>query len=65
MTVTAEGVRTPADLEYLRKMNCEYVQGPFCGAPLPAAAAEAILRRGVEATPARDGDLESFSAGSA
>ncbi|MFW6027426.1 MAG: EAL domain-containing protein [bacterium] len=65
MTVTVEGVRHASDLERLRTMGCDYVQGPFCGQPLPAAAAEAVLRRGGAKGAEETGKPGSFSAGSA
>jgi EAL domain-containing protein (putative c-di-GMP-specific phosphodiesterase class I) len=49
MTVAAEGVREPQDLERLRALNCDFVQGPFCGPPLAAASAGDVLRRGAVA----------------
>ncbi len=43
LTVIAEGVETDAQLQYLRKQECELVQGYFLSKPLPAAGFEAFL----------------------
>jgi EAL domain-containing protein (putative c-di-GMP-specific phosphodiesterase class I) len=34
--VTAEGVETKDQLEFLKQMNCKYVQGYYFSKPLPA-----------------------------
>jgi diguanylate cyclase (GGDEF)-like protein/PAS domain S-box-containing protein len=48
MTATAEGVETGAQLERLREMGCEQVQGFFCGRPMTAEAVlEALADRSV------------------
>ena len=44
LTVTAEGVEKEAQLELLRKFNCDYIQGYLWGRPLSAAAAETLLQ---------------------
>ncbi|MFP3942494.1 MAG: putative bifunctional diguanylate cyclase/phosphodiesterase [Alphaproteobacteria bacterium] len=64
MTVTAEGVRTASDLERLRSLGCDYVQGPLCGRPLPATSAGAVLQRD-ESSGGKEEDAKPFSAGSA
>ncbi len=46
MDVIAEGVETPEQLERLRVLECEYVQGFLFSEPLDAEAATALLRRG-------------------
>jgi diguanylate cyclase (GGDEF)-like protein/PAS domain S-box-containing protein len=37
--VVAEGVETEAQLEFLRREGCDYIQGYFIGRPVPAAEA--------------------------
>jgi diguanylate cyclase (GGDEF)-like protein len=44
MDIVAEGVETADQLAKLRSLNCEYGQGYFFSRPLPAEAAEGILR---------------------
>jgi len=48
LTVLAEGVETPAQMEALRAMGCHEVQGYLFSKPLPPAALEAYLRRCAE-----------------
>ena len=43
LTVIAEGVETDAQLQCLRKQECDLVQGYFLSKPLPAAGFEAFL----------------------
>ena len=45
MTVVAEGVETPAQLEYLRERGCEEGQGYLFGKPIPAAEFVELARR--------------------
>lgn len=45
ITVVAEGVETPQQLEQLRRFGCHEVQGYLVSHPLPAAEVEALLRR--------------------
>jgi diguanylate cyclase (GGDEF)-like protein len=42
ITVTAEGIETQAQLDYIRKVNCEYAQGYHFSKPLNAEAVEAM-----------------------
>ena len=44
MDVVAEGVETEAHADSLRSLHCEYAQGFLYAAPLPAKAAEEMLR---------------------
>lgn len=44
LTVIAEGVETPEQLEFLRSINCQEIQGYIYSKPLTAVAAEAFLR---------------------
>jgi diguanylate cyclase (GGDEF)-like protein len=48
LTVVAEGVEEPAQLEWLRQAGCDYVQGYLLARPLPLAA----LREKVMSMPA-------------
>jgi EAL domain-containing protein (putative c-di-GMP-specific phosphodiesterase class I) len=43
--VVAEGVETATQLEFLRRLGCDTVQGYFIARPLPAADVAAFLRR--------------------
>lgn len=42
ISVTAEGIETKEQLNYIRKVNCEYAQGYFFFKPLNAEAVEAM-----------------------
>ena len=44
MKVTAEGVETEPQLEFLSRWRCDEVQGFYCHRPMPAGEAEALLR---------------------
>lgn len=44
LQVVAEGVETVQQLELLRAMNCDSVQGYLIARPLPAAALEPLLQ---------------------
>jgi len=44
LNVVAEGVENQEQLDFLRRENCEAIQGFYCSAPLPAAEFEASLR---------------------
>lgn len=43
LSVIAEGVETAQQMDLLRDMGCDAVQGYFVGRPMPAAAVEAML----------------------
>ncbi|MBV9772457.1 MAG: EAL domain-containing protein [Gemmatimonadetes bacterium] len=44
MSVVAEGVETPAQLEELRALGCDYAQGYLLSRPLDVAGTEALVR---------------------
>ncbi|MCX5545546.1 EAL domain-containing protein [Paraburkholderia sp. CNPSo 3076] len=44
MEVVAEGVETTSQLEHLRSLGCDEVQGFLLGRPLPAAAFATLLK---------------------
>ena len=45
LRVTAEGVETSAQLEFLRDLGCDYLQGYLIGKPVPAETFEALFSR--------------------
>ena len=45
LRVTAEGVETEAQFEFLRELGCDYLQGYLAGRPLPAEAFEVLIER--------------------
>ena len=47
-TVTAEGVETVAQLDFLRKRECDSVQGFFLSRPVSAPELEELLANGIE-----------------
>jgi diguanylate cyclase (GGDEF)-like protein len=49
LEAVAEGVETPAQWDYLRKLGCDVVQGFLPGAPFDVAGAAAHLRAGLVA----------------
>jgi EAL domain-containing protein (putative c-di-GMP-specific phosphodiesterase class I) len=46
MSVVAEGVESADELQILRELGCDEVQGYYVSKPLPAAAAARLLRAG-------------------
>src|SRR5262249_42971123 len=46
LKVIAEGVETPAQLEFLRTLGCDQYQGFHCSPPVPANEFETLLRNG-------------------
>lgn len=46
--VVAEGVETQAQLDYLRQLECDYVQGYFFAKPMPVDEFTALLQRNHE-----------------
>ena len=44
ITVTAEGIETPSQLDYLRGLSCEYGQGYLFSPPVDAQTAQMLLR---------------------
>ena len=57
MHVVAEGVETPAQLEQLKGLQCDFVQGYLFSKPLDKDAAEGFLARGCGLASAKDSDL--------
>jgi EAL domain-containing protein (putative c-di-GMP-specific phosphodiesterase class I) len=47
LRVVAEGVETADQLAYLRKLQCDTVQGFYIGRPVPAERFEEALKRGI------------------
>ncbi len=45
LKVTAEGVENEAQLEFLRDLGCDYLQGYLIDRPLPADAFEVLIQR--------------------
>jgi EAL domain-containing protein (putative c-di-GMP-specific phosphodiesterase class I) len=45
LTVTAEGIETPAQAEHLRELGCEFGQGYHLGRPMAAERIEELLGR--------------------
>lgn len=45
ITVTAEGIETQQQLDYLQALSCEYGQGYFFSPPLDAQSLEVLLRK--------------------
>ncbi len=45
IAATAEGVASLEDYEIVKRLGCAYAQGAFCGTPLPAAAALAMVQK--------------------
>lgn len=45
ITMIAEGIETPDELEELRKIGCDTGQGYYFSRPMPAAAASELLQR--------------------
>jgi diguanylate cyclase (GGDEF)-like protein/PAS domain S-box-containing protein len=43
LRVVAEGVETAAQIDFLRELGCDEMQGYFCGRPMPAAELEALF----------------------
>lgn len=43
MSIVAEGVETQKQADYLRELDCGYVQGYFFGRPMPASAYEELV----------------------
>jgi len=46
LEVVAEGVETLEQLDFLRELRCQYVQGYYFSKPLPAEQLTAICRQG-------------------
>jgi len=50
LSVTAEGVETPAQLEQVQALGCNTIQGFLFSKAIPMEAAEALLRNGIPAS---------------
>jgi len=46
MTITAEGVETQAQLEYLQAQRCSDIQGYYFSRPLPVIPMTQLLQEG-------------------
>jgi EAL domain-containing protein (putative c-di-GMP-specific phosphodiesterase class I) len=46
LTVTAEGVEEPAQLEFLRERGCRLIQGNLVSPAVPASAIPALVKNG-------------------
>ncbi|NEP05721.1 MULTISPECIES: EAL domain-containing protein [Okeania] len=44
LKVVAEGVETQSELDFLRKYDCDKIQGYFFSAPLPTSKFENLLK---------------------
>ena len=47
LNVVAEGVETPYQMEFLRRVGCEKVQGYLISQPLPAELVEKLIRSSI------------------
>lgn len=45
LSVVAEGVETDEQLERLREIGCDYVQGYFFGKPMPEDVFEELMKK--------------------
>jgi diguanylate cyclase len=51
LEVTAEGVETEAELNYLREQNCDRAQGWYFGKPVPSSELSGLLEHAVSDVP--------------
>ncbi len=61
MRVLAEGVETPEQLELLRSLQCDFVQGYLFGKPMSREAAASLLQRQLFVDNNWQGTLASFT----
>ena len=52
MRVTAEGVETAKQAEYLRSLSCDYIQGFHYGRPVPMTDVAGLILNGFGTAPA-------------
>ncbi len=57
LSVVAEGVETQDQLDYLRKVGCDYVQGYFLAKPMPIGDFEKLLEKPISASPIKTQEL--------
>jgi EAL domain-containing protein (putative c-di-GMP-specific phosphodiesterase class I) len=48
LKVVAEGVETQWDVDYLKKLSCDFAQGYYYSRPIPAAEFEQLLKNGIK-----------------
>ena len=60
MSVTAEGVETDGQAEWLRSLNCDQLQGFLFGRPTPATEASSFILKSVQPRPHHADDPHNY-----